>query len=253
MTFVERLNIDQDSQTSILYDEHIVRYKLVSPLVKNKQVLDIACGSGYGTDILAKAGAAKIIGVDIDKETITNNQQRYQQANIEFKVGDAGKIDLADKSLDIITSFETIEHLPEIEAYLKELTRIIKDDGLVFISTPNIEVSHEKNPWHLKEFTKTEFVELLKKHFPFVKIIEQKNAVASIIKVDNVEQGTVIINDSNGMALYFIALCSKMEIKEDLNNVVSANVMAYERWKNNPGWKLLGVIYRVLQKLTRLR
>jgi len=249
MTYVERLVVNNETKTTILYDEHIIRYKFVAPLTVGKQVLDIACGSGYGAAFLADNGATSVLGMDIDAETIKENQKNYSQATLEFRQGDATKTDLTTESFDVVTSFETIEHLPEIEAYLSELKRVIKQDGLVFISTPNKTIFKQTNPWHLKEFTKEEFETLLKKFFPFVKIIEQKNALSSVIKVNDKTEGEVLFNDQTKEALYFIAVCSKREITENFNNVTSANTVAYENWENNPGWKLVNAVYRILQKL----
>jgi 2-polyprenyl-3-methyl-5-hydroxy-6-metoxy-1,4-benzoquinol methylase len=248
MTYLERLTVDQASKENIIYDEHMVRYQLVAPLVANKKVVDVACGSGYGSAFLAESGG-EVIGIDLSKEAIINARLNYTNKNLEFREGDAGKLDLLDKSVDIITSFETIEHLLEIGTYLQELKRIIKDDGLVFISTPNKEVFKEKNPFHLKEFTKTEFTELLKKYFSFVRIIEQKNALTSFIKTNDLEEGIILMNDNNSETLYFVAICSNREIIENFNNVASVNTTAYERRENNLGWKLVNAVYKVLQKM----
>ncbi|MCX6792745.1 MAG: class I SAM-dependent methyltransferase [Candidatus Falkowbacteria bacterium] len=249
MTYVERLVINNESKSTILYDEHIIRYQFVAPLTAGKQVLDIACGSGYGAAFLANNGAKSVLGMDIDEAAIAEDKKNYSQENLEFRVGDATKIDLTTESFDVVTSFETIEHLPEIEAYLAEIKRAVKHDGLVFISTPNKTIFKQTNPWHLKEFTREEFETLLKKFFPFVKIIEQKNALSSVIKVNDKAEGTVLFNDQTKEALYFIAVCSQREITETFTNVSSANTIAYERWENNPGWKMVNAIYRVLQKL----
>ena len=70
MVFDERLIPDNDSQTNIIYNEHLVRYQLAAKLARGKKVLDIACGSGYGANILAEAGAAQVIAVDISSEAV---------------------------------------------------------------------------------------------------------------------------------------------------------------------------------------
>ncbi len=245
MSYIERLVVTDESKATILYDEHMVRYRFVAPLVKNKNVLDIACGSGYGAALLQKAGAASVLGVDLDEAAIAEAKRQYPE--IEFKAGDAGKLDFADESIDVITSFETIEHLPDISSYLSELSRVIKADGLVCISTPNIKVFGQKNPFHIKEFTKDEFESVLRSHFPVVRIFEQKNGLSSF--VGNTDKATVIVNDDNSEALYFIAVCSKKEIELDLSSVISTNISALKHWENNPGWKLVNAVYRVLQKI----
>ncbi len=246
MGYLERLTVNEEAKASLLYDEHIARYQLVASLVKNKTVLDIACGSGYGSAYLAQQGASRVLGIDIDQVTIGHNQAQYQSPTLEFKVGDAGRLDIPSESFDIITSFETIEHLKTIEAYLAELQRVIKANGLVFISTPNKDVFQQKNPWHIKEFTKDEFKTWLEKYFSYVKIIEQKNAVASVIKVNDQTEGNINFNDSKTKALYFIAVCSKEKVEVNLDNIISANMTAYQARENNLGWRLVNWAYRMI-------
>jgi len=237
--------VDDETKATLLYDEHIVRYRLAAPLASGRRVLDIASGSGYGTALLKEAGAAQVIGVDADFIAVREAKQAYP--GIDFKVGDAAKLNFENKSFDLITSFETIEHLPDVSAYLEELARVIDDKGLVLISTPNKTVFGQKNPFHIKEFTKTEFDEVLKKHFAHVEILEQKNALSSYINTK--APVSININDQGSEALYFIAVCSKRDISEEFGSVASMNVAALQRWENNPGWKLINSLYRVLQKL----
>lgn len=245
MAYIERLVINDTTKADILYDEHIVRYRFVAPYVKNKQVLDIACGSGYGAAILAKAGA-RVIGIDLDIEALNEAEKKYG-SSVTFKQGDAAQIPLGDSTIDIATSFETIEHISDYEKFVQELARVVKDNGLVFISTPNKTVFGQKNPWHLKEFTRQEFSTLLKKYFSHVHILEQKNGIASVIAGEGVS--ALSINDTEGEALYFMAVCSKSEIVTQFGSAASINMAALERRDNNPAWKAINVLYKILQKL----
>ena len=113
-----------------IYFEHLHRYYAASQLVKDKVVLDIACGEGYGTAILAKT-AASVIGVDIDAESIAHATKTYQDAHIRFLQGAADLIPLDDDSVDVVVSYETIEHLDEQtqETFLKEISRVLKSTG----------------------------------------------------------------------------------------------------------------------------
>lgn len=245
MAYIERLVINDTTKADILYDEHIVRYRFVAPYVKNKQVLDIACGSGYGAAILAKAGA-EVIGIDLDEAALAEAEKTYG-SSVRFKQGDAAKIPLEDSSMDIITSFETIEHIHNYENFVQELTRVAKQDGLVFVSTPNKKVFGQKNPFHIKEFTKQEFTELLHKHFPFVNILDQKNGIASVISGPGIT--ALSVNDTDSEALYFMAVCSKSEIVTQFGSAASINMAALEKRDNNPAWKAINVLYKFLQKL----
>lgn len=248
MPFVERLEVNEETTKTILYDEHLVRYYFAAECVKNKKVLDVASGSGYGAALLSDAGAFSVIGVDIDQEAIEKAKKAYHRTNLQFKQSSATALPLADKSIDIITSFETIEHINDYQSYLRELSRVLADDGLAFISTPNKAVYHEESPFHIKEFTKEEFIEALRKHFSFVQLFEQKNGLASVLTTEDAEEGTVIMNNQNIEALYFIAVCSKQEIDQHFKTTASVNTLALKNWENNPGWKLVNFIYKLFHR-----
>ncbi len=250
MSYVERLVVNDTSKSTILYDEHIVRYQFIAPFVSDKTVLDIASGSGYGVAMLAAAGAKHVIGIDVDERAVNEAHTSFATPTVEFRVGDATKLELANESAEIITSFETIEHLSDVEAYLAELKRVVSADGLVFISTPNRKVSEEKNPFHVKEYSREEFENVLRKYFQVVRIFEQKNSFSSVITTGAADsQATVFINDNDSEPLYFFAVCAQRDISEHFINTGSMNVRALKRWEQNPGWKLVNSVYRLLQKI----
>src|SRR5689334_14207734 len=89
--------------------EHVHRYLLARDLAHDKRVLDIACGEGYGSDVLATV-AAHVVGVDVSPEVIRHAKRQYRRANLEFSVGTCAAIPLADQSVDLVVSYETIEH-----------------------------------------------------------------------------------------------------------------------------------------------
>ena len=171
----ERFEINNESVSTLTYNEHIVRYLFASNYVSNLDVLDIACGTGYGTQILGKAGAKKVIGVDLNKQAISKSNISNKLKNVNYKKGNACNLDFKDKSFDLIISFETIEHIKEYERFLSEIERVLRNNGVLIISTPNYKVSKNKNPFHEKEFTKSKFKEILKKRFKVVKILNQIN------------------------------------------------------------------------------
>lgn len=251
MSYLERLVVNKDSQETLLYDEHLIRYELVKSWVKDKVVLDIASGSGYGASILAQAGARQVIGIDIDAEAVAQAEKEYGSKQLTFKTGKAEAIELENDSIEVITSFETIEHIQDYETYLKELARVLKTEGVAFISTPNRDVFGQKNPFHIKEFSREEFETALKTHFSFVKILEQKNGLASVIKGTGSED--IVLQDNDSQPLYFIAICSQSAISTPFKTVASVNTMALKRWENNKGWRLLNWIYRCGQKLRILK
>jgi ubiquinone/menaquinone biosynthesis C-methylase UbiE len=136
-----------------LFLEHFLRYRFASEFVKNKTVLDVACGTGFGSYFLIKSGAKKIFAIDNDAQTIGYAKSTYADKNIDYLLADAQKIPLKNNSVDVVVSFETIEHVKEPELFLNEIQRILKPNGLLILSTPNRQTSYEDNPFHLKEFT----------------------------------------------------------------------------------------------------
>lgn len=252
-TFDERLIVNKTSQENIIYDEHLVRYHLASQLVDNKIVLDLACGSGYGSKLLAKAGAKEVIGVDIDKQAVAQAKIDHQLVNLRFVVDSAEELaQLADNSVELVTSFETIEHLKNYQAYLKALARVLTADGLALISTPNREVFGQKNPFHVKEFTRQELQTALEQHFEYVEILEQHNALASFI-VGNKKGAPIMLANKQAPAMYYIALCSQKPITVELASTASLNTKALEHWQNNPGWKAVNRLYSLLVNLKLIK
>lgn len=252
-TFDERLVIDSIKEGNIIYNEHLVRYQFASQFTKGKIVLDIACGSGYGSKMLAEAGAAKVIAMDVSEEAIESARKNFPHNNIEHRAGDALKIALGEKTVDAVVSFETIEHLKDADAYLQELARVVKDDGLVMISTPNRKVSQEKNPFHFKEFDKEEFEAILKKYFPYCLIVSQYNALASFLKINGSEAGRVTATN-DGEPIFFLAVCSKSELPVlPIDNLASLNVKALENIYNNPGLKLADRVYSLSVRIPGMK
>lgn len=204
--------------------EHWHRYYFASQYIKDKIVLDIACGSGYGTNFLADH-AKEITGIDIAEESVVYAQKNFPHERITFKQGSIANIPLPDKSIDVIISFETIEHVDEqIQTQaMQEFKRVLKDNGILIISTPNVN-SPEHNPdneYHFKEFHTDEFVEFLKSHFEFVTyggqdirfastIYDSENCEAKIHFSNYPELGKAVLPPKSA-AKYIIAICSNKE------------------------------------------
>ena len=163
----------------LVHAEHLVRYRLAAKLAASRRVLDAACGEGYGTALLAAAGAREAVGVDIDEHTVEHAAARYPAAR--FSVGDVTTLPFEDGSFDLVASFETIEHVRQPEKALDELRRVLADDGLLLISTPNKHRYLVENEFHEHEFTHEEFLEMLSARFPVVELLLQHNWNASLI------------------------------------------------------------------------
>ena len=198
--------IPELNKSEEMYLEHMTRYFFACQFVKGKVVLDIACGSGYGADLLAKAEAKKVIGVDISEEAINYCREKYPDKKLEFLVGSVEKIPLADKSVDIVVSFETIEHVNEKvqEKFLDEARRVLKKNGKFIISTPNTLVysyQTHRSPFHKKELTPEEFSKVLKNRFRYVNTYYQDNTESSFVLSESDLVKEAIFKDNNNMGL----------------------------------------------------
>ncbi|MDG0980794.1 MAG: methyltransferase domain-containing protein [Halieaceae bacterium] len=157
--------------------EHVHRYIIAREIVQDKVVLDIASGEGYGSNFLAEV-ASKVIGVDISDETISHANSKYQRENLEFMVGSCANIPLESASVDVVVSFETIEHHAQHEEMMQEIRRVLRLNGVLIISSPDkhefTEVHNYSTHYHVKELYQDEFEFLLKRYFPNVQLYGQR-------------------------------------------------------------------------------
>jgi ubiquinone/menaquinone biosynthesis C-methylase UbiE len=155
---------------------HLSRYVFAASFVKDKVVLDVASGIGYGTRYLKSKNAKMIIGGDISEPDIKYATKCYKQDGIEFMLLNATELPFAADSFDIIVSMETIEHVKEYEKYLNECKRVLKNGGLFICSTPNREIISPglKKPLHyhphVKEFSISEFKSILERYYQNVEM-----------------------------------------------------------------------------------
>lgn len=116
---------------------HLRRYLLAARYAHGVRALDCACGTGYGAALLARAGAKTVHALDRDPDTIAYARRRHAEPGVEFRVGDALRTGLHAGAVDLVTSFETIEHLPAPGAFADELARVLRPGGVLVLSTPN--------------------------------------------------------------------------------------------------------------------
>jgi 2-polyprenyl-3-methyl-5-hydroxy-6-metoxy-1,4-benzoquinol methylase len=167
-----------------LYSEHISRYIFASRYVEGKTVLDVACGSGYGAPVIHSAGASRYRGIDKSMDAIQTANERYRcSPTVSFKVGDACRLEgIADASIDVVVSFETIEHLPDPQSFLANIQRVLAPGGILIVSTPNRVLfnplgtlnSKPQNPFHVREWTAKEFKKLLGGYFQVEGVLGQE-------------------------------------------------------------------------------
>jgi GT2 family glycosyltransferase/SAM-dependent methyltransferase/glycosyltransferase involved in cell wall biosynthesis len=205
--------------------EHYHRYAVVRDLVAGKRVLDVACGEGYGSSMLAEVAVA-VTGVDISSEAVLHAEATYVKPNLTYLEGSATALPFADASFDVVVSFETIEHLAGQAEMVSELRRVLRPEGILIISSPNrpvySEESGEHNEFHVKELDFAEFDALLKVQFPAVRYLGQRMLMGSVIqplssgpdalRAWHMEAGT--IQDGSGQMhdpVYFLAICAASE------------------------------------------
>ncbi|MDB9823140.1 class I SAM-dependent methyltransferase [Deltaproteobacteria bacterium] len=166
-----------------IWSDHISRYRFAADYVYEKIVLDIACGSGYGSRVLKECGAIRVIGIDNSFDAIDYARNRYILDGLDFIMGDILRIDFPDNYFDMVVSFETIEHLKDYKKALSEIRRVLKDNGLLIISSPNRRLTSPgksineppDNKHHCVEFSREEFVSLLSEYFKIMGLYGQRS------------------------------------------------------------------------------
>ena len=166
------LHTDMAREAGRRSDAHCVRYHRAAEFIRpGDRVLDVACGLGYGSRIMFDASSARSVhGVDLSDFGIDYARAHYEvEGRVTFSVGDAETLeDVADASVDFIAAFETIEHVPHPEEYLKQLKRVLKPGGRVMVCAPNDwtdETGRDPNPHHLHVYTWERLKGDIERHF----------------------------------------------------------------------------------------
>jgi 2-polyprenyl-3-methyl-5-hydroxy-6-metoxy-1,4-benzoquinol methylase len=155
------------------FRRHLVVYEWISKWVKGKRVVDMACGEGYGSDLLAGA-AVSVVGVDANPEAHDHARLRYTRSNLRFE---RDLVESFAEPCDAVVFLQTIEHVQDPGAILEHFKSMLAPGGVAFVSTPNLltlappGAEKSDNPWHVKEYRAEEFLALCEDHFPRVEML----------------------------------------------------------------------------------
>lgn len=171
-----------EKETPLMIARHFCAYNYAKSFVRAKEVLDIGCGEGYGSDFLA--GYAKsVLGIDYDRDVIDYAKDKYHKPGLGFSVLDIKHLDSLSKKFDVICSFQNIEHIQDTGKLLKNILGLLNDNGVFICSTCNIKDASPAskvpfNRFHVKEYLVDEFKELLEGHFNRVEISGLRRGIA---------------------------------------------------------------------------
>jgi ubiquinone/menaquinone biosynthesis C-methylase UbiE len=201
--------------------EHWHRYAWAAELLTGVDVLDAACGEGYGSHLLA-ARARSVTGLDVSTEAVEHARERYARDNLSFECGDATRLPFDDDAFDAVVSFETLEHLEAQERLLTEFRRVLRPHGFLLLSSPDKKTYSDEtgydNPYHVRELYRDELESLLAPVFPAFRLYGQKLMFASVLWAMSEETGRQVLTDEGGGVradsspnlepLYFIAVAA---------------------------------------------
>jgi 2-polyprenyl-3-methyl-5-hydroxy-6-metoxy-1,4-benzoquinol methylase len=155
------------------YRRHLAVYEWIGARVAGKRVVDMACGEGYGSEVLART-AASVVGVDANPEAHEHARLRYARQNLRFE---RDLVESFAEPCDVVVFLQTIEHVQEPGAILEHFKAQLAPGGVAYVSTPNVltlappGAERSDNPWHVREYRAEEFGELCRAHFPHVELL----------------------------------------------------------------------------------
>jgi SAM-dependent methyltransferase len=156
------------------YRRHLVVYEWIASRVVGKRVVDMACGEGYGSDLMAARGAASVVGVDANPDAHEHARLRYVRPNLRY---DRNLVESFAEPCDAVVFLQTIEHVADPGAILEHFRSMLAPGGVAYVSTPNLltlappGAEKSDNPWHLKEYREEEFRELCESRFGEVEVL----------------------------------------------------------------------------------
>ena len=182
----------------LLYLRHVFVYEILgSRLKETDSVLEIGFGEGYGSRMISQF-AKSVIGLDVNEDAVNFAQEKYGTPNCSFQQYDGKELPFDEGSFDSVVSYQVIEHIEDDRNYLQEINRVLKRDGVFYLTTPNrlhrLEPGQEPwNPFHVREYSPEQLQRLLESIFTKVDI-KGVNAEeeARQIEIDRVKRGLTL-------------------------------------------------------------
>jgi ubiquinone/menaquinone biosynthesis C-methylase UbiE len=259
--------------------QHYHRYYFVVNHIdlKEKVVLDLACGEGFGSEILSKS-SKYVYGVDVSDETIEHSKKTYCKPNLKFLVGEAASIPLDNNSIDVIVSFETLEHHNQHSEMMQEIKRVLNITGILVISSPDKgfyekHLFGNRNKFHVKELYYEEFVKLINEYFNNCKFFIQNNIVGSLIASENEEnvyKRPIHIDKESGLneiiePRFNICIASDSELSfsstisictyptyNDFFNIIDRQIKIIKNVQSSKIWRFVRVLSKTHKKIIKL-
>ena len=206
---LERMDATVDIFDAKRREFHLDRYRFAAERVRGRRVLDCACGTGYGVRFLREVGyAAHVVGVDIERKAIKYARNNHQVSSTVFICSSGEQLALPDGCVDVVTSFETVEHVPDDEALLKEFHRVLSPNGLLIISTPN-QWPLRNTPYHVREYDRESFIGVLGPRFDWLALFNQNSGSDSSHNHGQAPGIVATTAENEDLAECFIAVCRR--------------------------------------------
>lgn len=273
----ERLTSSAGGQIEI---EHLHRYFLAREFCRGKDVLDVASGEGYGSALLGQV-ARSVVGVEIAPEVVFHAASAYRYPNLRFLAGDARNLPLRGAAVDVVVSFETIEHFLEHDRFLQEVRRVLRPGGLLIVSSPDRDTyspsGTSANPYHPRELSKAEFLSLLGGAFTHVACLTQRPMMGSAMLLEGASGGPALTFERRGAhhfetntgllsGVYVVALASDQPISPPLVSFhiemthfgmilqeLDARTRALNAIESSISWRMTARLRSILDHHPRLR
>lgn len=224
--------------------EHLARYRFAAEFADGRRVLDAACGWGFGANILARAGAEEVIGVDI-AESVVDAARAGVEENVSLEVADIAELPFADNAFGLVVCLEAIAQVSDWSRTLDELRRVLAPDGVLVVSSPNAPAYGDRNPHHVHQFSRDEFRAELSRRFAKVAMFAQQQWITSSVMTseaaaaERVEIASANVLKTSGLPAegetYLVAVASDAPVATPLPTSVmsdSAELKVWlERWE----------------------